>query len=461
VPEPSELERRATDIARRLIRFNTVNPPGNERLAQEHLKEVLERAGLECELLAAVEGRPNLVARLTAPSDGPGLCYLGHIDTVLANPVEWSVDPWEGALGDGCVWGRGALDMKGQVAAEVAAVTALAEEGWRPAQGELLLVITADEEAGAVHGAKWLCEQQRDRVRCDLVVNEGGGDFFEFDGRRLYEVCVAEKGVFRFTVTTEGRAGHASIPRIGDNALTKMAPILEALRERRPPLEPTPEAEAFLAALGRAASEARGASPAQPAASEASGASPAQPGEGDPEAALRWVEEVDPRVGVLLEPMLGVTLSPTMIRASEKINVIPSEARLGVDCRVPPGLGEEHARERIAEVLGADGYRLRFDETVVGNRSPLDTALMEQIRRFVASEDPGAGLAPILLPGFTDSHWFREAFPGCVAYGFCPQRTMDLFEATPLVHGADERIPVADLGLAARFFAELAPEVLG
>jgi acetylornithine deacetylase/succinyl-diaminopimelate desuccinylase-like protein len=436
MPDAPELERRTTELLQRLIRINTVNPPGNERPAQELLKGMLEGAGFECELLEAVEGRPNLVARLEGGSDGPRLCYLGHVDTVLARPDEWSVDPWSGELHDGCVWGRGALDMKGQVAAEIAAVSALGEEGWRPAAGALLVVITADEEAGAVHGAKWLCEEHPDRVRCDLVVNEGGGDYFEFDGRRLYEVCVAEKGVFRFTLTTHGRAGHASIPRIGDNALTKMAPILEALSGGMGPLELTPEAEAFLAALGVRV-------------------------DGDVEAALRTIEEVDPRIAILLEPMLGVTLSPTRIRASEKINVIPSEASLGVDCRVPPGLGEEAARERVRQVLGEDGYRLRFDETVVGNRSPLGGPLMDRIRGFVEREDPGAELAPILLPGFTDSRWFREAFPGCVAYGFCPQRALDLFEAAPLIHAPDERIPVEDLVLAARFFAELAPEVLG
>ncbi|HEY8770796.1 MAG TPA: M20/M25/M40 family metallo-hydrolase, partial [Thermoleophilaceae bacterium] len=223
MPERELLERRTTELLQRLIQFNTVNPPGNEQAAQEFLRELLEGAGFECELLSAVEGRPNQVARLKGRSDGPTLCLLGHVDTVLADPDDWSVDPWSGELRDDCVWGRGALDMKSQVAAEVAAAIALAEEGWRPEAGELKLVLTADEEAGAEYGAKWLCEQQPDKVRCDLVVNEGAGELLEYDGRRIYPVCVAEKGVFRFTLSTHGRAGHASIPRIGDNALTKMA----------------------------------------------------------------------------------------------------------------------------------------------------------------------------------------------------------------------------------------------
>jgi acetylornithine deacetylase/succinyl-diaminopimelate desuccinylase-like protein len=325
--------------------------------------------------------------------------------------------------------------MKGQVAAEVAAAASLAEEGWRPESGELLVVLTADEEAGATHGAKWLCEEVPDKVRCDLIVNEGGGEFLDFDGRRVYLVCVAEKGVFRFTLTTDGRAGHASIPRIGDNALTKMAPILEAMGERQPALEPSPEPEAFLGALG------------------------VRP-DGDLGEAVREVAERDPRVAVMLEPMLGVTLTPTRIKASDKINVIPAQAQLQVDCRVPPALGEDHARARIEEVIGSDGYRLDFGETVIGNRSPVETPLMEELRAFVEREEPGAPLAPMVLPGFTDSRWFRERFPDCVAYGFFPQRKMDLFEGAPLIHGADERVPVEDLGFAARFFAELAPRVL-
>ena len=435
MPEAADLERRTTELLQRLIRFNTVNPPGQEEEAQEHLESLLEGAGFECELLAAVPGRPNLVARLSGASDGPALCYLGHVDTVLADPADWSVDPWSGELRDGMVWGRGAVDMKGQVAAEIAAVTALAEEGWRPASGELKVVITADEEAGATHGAKWLCEEHPDKVRADLVVNEGGGDSFEFEGRRLYAVEVAEKGVFRFTLTTSGRAGHASIPKIADNALAKLAPIVQAFSDGRPGLEHSPEPDALMAALGV--------------------------DHDDLDAALAEVQRRDPRVAILLEPTLGVTFAPTMIHASEKINVIPARAELKVDCRVPPGLGEDHARRRIEEVVGDDGHDVRFSESVVGNRSPIESPLMDLIEEFVRAEDADAAVVPVMLPGFTDSRWFREAFPDCVAYGFCPHREIDMFQTAALMHSADERVPVADLGLSARFFAELAPKVLG
>ena len=434
MPDRAQLERRATELLQRLIRFNTVNPPGNEQATQEFLRDLLEAAGFECRLLAAVEGRPNLVARLGAASDGPRLCLLGHVDTVLADPSEWTADPWSGDLRDGCVWGRGALDMKGQVAAEAAAALALAEEGWRPEAGELKLVFTCDEETGADYGAGWLCEEHPDAVRCDLVVNEGAGQRLEFDGRRLYGVCVAEKGAFRFTLTTSGRAGHASVPRIADNALVRMAPVLEALREGRPAYSLSPEPEALLLALGLDPHDLEGS--------------------------VRTMEAKDPRFAVLIEPMLGVTLAPTMITASQKINVIPSRAELQVDCRVPPGLGEEAALAAIRTTLGSDGYELRFDDEVSGNRSPVETALMDFIRGFVAREDPGVEVAPVVLPGFSDSHWWRAAFPDCVAYGFFPRRVMDAFEAFSLIHGADERVPVEDLGFAATFYAELMVETL-
>ncbi len=435
MPDSDDLERRTTELLQELIRFDTVNPPGNEQAAQEFLRALLEGAGFEVELLSAVEGRPNLVARLGAASDGPVLCLLGHIDTVLADPADWQVDPWAGELRDGCVWGRGAVDMKSQVAAEVAAVVALAQEGWRPAGGELKLVVTADEEAGAEHGAKWLCERHPDKVRADLVVNEGAGQRFDFGDRSLYGVCTGEKGVFRFTVATGGRAGHASMPRIGDNALVKLAPVLSALAAAEVVAEVAPEPVAILEAMDLDPSDMAGS--------------------------LEAMEAADERIATFIEPMMGVTLAPTMASASQKINVIPSHAEVKVDCRALPGQDADHALGRIHEAIGADGFQISFDETVVGNRSPADTPLMDFIRSFVAREDPGATVTPVLLAGFSDSRWFRAAFPDCVAYGFFPQREMGLFEATPLMHGADERIPVEDLGLAARFYSELVQETLG
>jgi acetylornithine deacetylase/succinyl-diaminopimelate desuccinylase-like protein len=241
----------AEQLLSRLIQFNTVNPPGNERAAQEYLAAHLTAAGFECELLGAEPERPNLVARLRgASADGPTLCYLGHVDTVLANAADWTHDPWSGDIADGFLWGRGALDMKSQVAAEIAAAASLARSGWRPAKGELLIVSVVDEETGGELGAQWITETHPEKVRCDMLVNEGGGGVFEYGGKRCYGVCCAEKGVFRFTVTTDGIAGHASMPSMGENALLKMGPILDRLAARQPSYSSTAEPLAFLAGIG-------------------------------------------------------------------------------------------------------------------------------------------------------------------------------------------------------------------
>jgi acetylornithine deacetylase/succinyl-diaminopimelate desuccinylase-like protein len=430
----------AEDLLGRLIRFNTVNPPGDEREAQEYLQSHLGDAGFECELLGALPQRPNLLARLRGAAPGPTLCYLGHVDTVLANPAEWRHDPWSGEVIDGFLWGRGAIDMKSQVAAEIVAAASLARAGWRPARGELLIVAVVDEETGGELGAQWLTANHPDKVRCDLLLNEGAGEAFDYLGRRRYGVCCAEKGVFRFAVTTDGTAAHASLPTLGDNALLKMAPLLTRFAGRRPSYSVCSECEAFLAALGE-----------DPA---------------DPAAALGRMRAADPRLADVLEPMFGITFSPTRISASEKINVIPSVAELRVDCRVPPGLGEQEVRREIAEVLGDGegsdgGYRIRFTERIAGNRSPVRSDLMDAIGEWVSANDPGAEAVPVILPGFSDSRHFRAAFPECVAYGFFPQRHQQLLEAAPLVHGADERIDVRDLELATRFFGDLAMRVLG
>ena len=155
-----------------------------------------------------------------------------------------------------------------------------------------------------------------------------------------------------------------------------------------------------------------------------------------------------------------MTLAPTKIVASSKINVIPSSAVLSVDCRVPPGLGEEHALRRIREVLGEDGYSLEFTEKVPGNQSPVQSPLMDAITAWIGEHDPGARVVPTVLPGFTDSRTWRDHFPDCVAYGFFPQRHTSLYDTSPLIHSADERIDVRDLGFAATFFRDVTKAIL-
>jgi acetylornithine deacetylase/succinyl-diaminopimelate desuccinylase-like protein len=260
---------------------------------------------------------------------------------------------------------------------------------------------------------------------------------FEWNGDRRYGVCCAEKGIFRFKLIARGVAGHASLPRTGENALLKLAPALQQIADAKPTFELTEAPAAFLAGIG------------------------ADPD--DPAQALERIAAVDPKLLTIVEPMLGVTLAPTMAHASDKINVIPSQAYLKIDCRVPPGLGEDAVRRRIESVLGdgADTLEIEFTEMVTGNASPIHTRLMDAIDRWVTANDEGAQTIPVILPGFSDSRWFREQFPECVAYGFFPQRHMTLLETAPLVHSANERIDVRDLGFAASCYTDLAQDLLG
>jgi acetylornithine deacetylase/succinyl-diaminopimelate desuccinylase-like protein len=432
-----DLQAETTDVLQRLIRFNTVNPPGDERAAIEYLEAYVREAGFETELLAIDDQRPNLIATLTGPGEGPTMVYLGHVDTVLAAAQDWQHDPWSADIADGFLWGRGALDMKSQVAAQAVAAVALARDGWRPARGTLKLVFVADEETGGDVGARWLTEQHPDKVRCDLLLNEGAGSTFEHGGVRHYGVCCGEKGIFRLKLTASGMAGHASMPRLGDNALLKLAPVLEALKPGIVGLDPTEIPLAMIEALGEDPS--------------------------DPAGALERLGAQTPLILLMLEPLLAVTMVPTMIQASEKINVIPASAYIKVDTRVPPGLGADVAERRMLELLGdtAGVVELEFTEQVYGYASPAKSILMDAIGGWISSNDAGAKVVPTLLAGYSDSSYFRAAFPDVVAYGFFPHRHQTLIDTAPLVHNKDERIDVRDLGYATQFYADVARELLG
>jgi acetylornithine deacetylase/succinyl-diaminopimelate desuccinylase-like protein len=426
---------RAPDLLQRLIRFNTVNPPGNEGEAVAFLKGMLDEAGWQTEVLAKVPERPNLVARLTGAEPGPVLALISHVDTVPADPAEWSRDPWSGDLADGYIWGRGALDMKDQVAAETAACLKLAESGWRPAQGDLLLVVAADEETGAHYGAKWLCEEVPEKVRCDWVVNEGAGELIEFDGRRYFTLSVGEKGTFRFTIRARGAAGHGSIPGVGDNALLKLAPALAQL-DRQPPSESSADTDRFLERL-------LGEIP------------------DDLDAAIERIRKGNRLLADLIaDPMLGVTLSPTMAAASDRENVIPSKAELVVDCRTLPGMTAEDALGRIESVIGTGDWEVTFNDPVIGTRSDYGGPLADALEEWAERAEPGAAILPLVMAGFSDSHWFRKTF-GATVFGFCPQSAMGLEETKTLVHGADERVAVADVELMEDLFTWLPPRLLG
>jgi acetylornithine deacetylase/succinyl-diaminopimelate desuccinylase-like protein len=422
-----------TELLQELIRVNTTNPPGNETAAAELLREYLEESGAQVDLYARVPERANLVARIPGRGDGPTLLFLSHTDVVLADAAEWSADPFGGELRDGAVWGRGALDMKGQVAASAVALASLAREGFEPA-GDLIFAATADEEVGDGFGAQWLCETHPDAVRCDFLINEGSGERLELGGKPFYTCAVAEKMSAPFRLRVRGRSGHASMPGIADNALVKAAPLITALGEYVPEQHLTPEVEALLEAV--------------------TGERPASP-----EEALERAREIGEFFAEMVEPLLSLTLAPTMITASQKRNVIPAICDVIVDSRLLPEATPAEQHAVVRSVLGEGDYELESLEAHGGTRSPIQTPLWDAIAGWISEVEPEARPAPICVAGFTDSHWFREAF-GTVAYGFFPLRVMDAELAARLIHSADERIPVEDLELAVSFMRYAAQAML-
>jgi acetylornithine deacetylase/succinyl-diaminopimelate desuccinylase-like protein len=422
------LREEVTGLLQDLIRLDTVNPPGNETLAAQVLQAYLARDGIDCELFARTPDRANLVARLPG-GDAPSLLLMAHTDTVLADPDDWARDPWSGDLVDGEVWGRGALDMKGHVAAAAVAFASLAREGTSP-PGDLVLALTADEEVGDDFGMSWLASTHADAVQTDFAVNEGGGERCVFGGRVLYLCAVGEKATAPFRIRLRGRAGHASDPHSADNALLRAVPVLEALGAFG--FEPTliPEVQAFL-------EEALGEVPPV-------------------EDVLARARAVDPLAAQLLAPLLSATLSPTMIEASRKRNVIPGSCTITVDCRLLPGQPREEVEALLrAGVPGEWAIEWIESECVGGTRSPLETPLWRALEDWVAETEPGARLAPIVCGGFTDSHYVRSGL-GATAYGFFPIRAMAPELVAHLVHGADERIAVDDLELATELYRRLA-----
>jgi acetylornithine deacetylase/succinyl-diaminopimelate desuccinylase-like protein len=422
-----------TALLQALLRLDTVNPPGNETQAAELLRDYLARSGVECDLYAREPHRANLVARIKG-GDGPSLALLSHTDTVLADPAEWDRDPWSGDIVDGEVWGRGALDMKDQVAASTVAFASLAREGFVPA-GDLVLLVVADEEVGSDdgYGLVWLCEEHSDVARCDYALNEGGGERLVVGDRPIYFCATAEKMSAPFIVRVHGRSGHASMPGISDNALVNSARYIEALGAYEPPKELIPEAKGLLEAVV---------------------------GEALPlDEALARAAAVHPLLPALVEPLLAFTLSPTMIDASHQRNVVPAVCEITVDCRLLPETTPADVEPLIRAALGDGAYELEFTESTGGTRSPIDTPLWDAVEEFTAGIEAHATLAPMACPGFTDSHYLREAY-GTTAYGFFPLKAMDTEVATKLVHSANERIAVDDLELGVQLFRSVARSLL-
>ena len=437
-PDDNTLRSEATSVLRDLLRIDTSNPPGRETPAAAVLRDFLEGAGVECELVARDPDRANLIARIRGDGGGPSLAFLGHTDVVPAGDEEWDRPPFGGEVDEeGFVWGRGAVDMKNQTATRAVAMAVLARSGFRP-RGDLLFIAQADEEDGTQEvGLKWLREARPD-IRCDYSIDEGGGERLELaDGRVVVPLNTGEKATLPVLVTALGEAGHASMPHVGANAVPLLARLVERLDGYRTQRRSRPETERALEVL-------------------------VGPRDGDLDGAIERASRLHPSLEEELPSLFGTTIAPTRLRGSSARNVMPARASVECDCRVLPGTTQEDLEQELKDALGDDvPYELEFLEPPTGGTvAPIDTPLFRICQEFLELNDPGAALLPVISPGFCDSHFMRERF-GTVAYGFWPLRStpIDVYRAG--FHNRNERVHADDLVYATRFHLFAAERLLG
>lgn len=411
------------------VRTRTVNPPGNETALTGPLAEQLRAAGVEVELTGATPERQNLIARIRGTTDAKPWLFLAHVDTVLANPAEWRVDPFAGAISDGVLWGRGALDDKGMAAALAAALMRLAAEP-RPRRG-VIAVFAADEETGSKNGIEWLLARRPELADVAGVINEGGFAILDEKGPapKTYYVSVGEKGVAWIRLTATGTPGHGSV-RWGNNANDKLLRALGRIVDWPHPISNQgPLGEFAMAELAKRGKPARSV-----------------------EVALRnhplgKVVERDPKA----RSTLSNTCNVTVLKAGEKPNVIPAASEAIVDCRVVPGVTPERflvdARLRIADPDVKVELVTQSTPTLSPWRTPLFKALGETARGI----DGASLVVPVLAAGATDSRFWREK--GVVAYGIVPIPVPG--ELVLGMHGVDERVPVAGIREGADFLTAL------
>ncbi len=420
------------ELCRDLIRVDTSNPPGNETPAAELLAGYLEIAGegrIEVELAGPDPERLNVIARIPGAGEGPSLMMLGHTDVVPA-PADsgWTVPPFEGRIEDARIIGRGAADMKGELAARAAALTAFARSGRTPA-GDIVLISESDEERGVSDvGVTWLV-RERPEIRCDYAVNEGAGVLFELaDGRRVVTVGIGEKVVTSVRIRLHGQGGHASTPLETENPLTHAAEAISRLTSARGERNAVPAVQRAFEQLGIA-------------------------GLGDEEL-IAWCRSQHPLLAPELDAMVRLTVTPTGVQSYAPANVIPGYVDITCDCRLVPG-GSDPLAEIEAHVAaamaGGPAYELELLEPPEGGtESAAEGPLYEAIAAYVERAVPGAVLLPILGTGFSDTAYIREAF-GSSAFGFAPVLHTDPATYFAGMHSSDESLAIADLHAIADF----------
>lgn len=428
-PEPMPLpfswadqERHLVGHTAALIRLDTSNPPGHEIAVARHLSRELSRSGISHTVVESEPGRANLVARLPGSGRKPPLMLLGHADVVGAGPGGWSRPPFSGEVAEGRVWGRGALDMKGQIAASLLVVQLLAAHRVR-LDRDVLLVVTADEEAGSRLGAHWLWENHRGLVEAELAFNEGGGQRFVTPGGPVYTVQVAEKGSARMRITARGPGGHASLPR-PESAIFTLAEALLRLRAFAPESVLHPASRRMLTTLAQLHPGPAGAAIERLLA--------------DPTWARANGLPIDPVLREFVVAGLHNTATPTLLSAGQRQNVVPVEAGVVLDGRLLPG---ELPERWVAEVQRAVGDRVEVSllHGRVSHAVHDDPEILRALGDTVAAHEPGARVLPYVNPAATDA----RAFPDTKVVGFFPSASDA--DVMRLIHAIDEHTRITDL----------------
>jgi len=409
------------ELLQNLIRFDTTNPPGNEAECVGYINNLLTEAGFETTLLAKAPSRPNLIARLKGQGKAPPLLLYGHVDVVTTVSQKWAHPPFEGKVVDGCIWGRGALDMKGGVAMMLAALLRARAEGLAPA-GDVVLAILCDEEAGSDYGARYLVEnhpEQFEGIR--YAIGEFGGFTWYMGKQGFFPIQVAEKQVCWMKASVRGPGGHGSLPVRG-SAMAKLGGVLVKLDRPRLPVHITPVARQMIETLASALPFPTGLAVRQVL---------------HPSLTDRLLKLFGQR-GEMLGTLLHNTVNATIVHGGDTINVIPSEITLGLDGRLLPGYSPDDMMAELRKVIGDE---VEF-ELVRHDPCPAepDMGLFDTLTGVLREAEPGGVPLPILMSGATDGRFFFQL--GIQTYGFTPMilpREMKLWE---LIHAADERIPV-------------------
>lgn len=424
------LHQHPAELLRRLIRFDTTNPPGGEADCIAWAQGLLDDAGCQTRIVAKHPDRPNLIARMAGAGAAPPLLLQGHVDVVTTAGQDWARPPFEGVIDDGWVWGRGALDMKGGVAMMLAAVLRARAAGRTP-PGDVLLCLMSDEEAGSDLGAKFLVEEHPELFAgVRFALGEFGGFSQEIAGRTFYPIMVAEKQVCWMRVTFRGPAGHGSLPMRG-GAVAKLAAFLRRLDRERLPVHVTPVVREMVRTISRELP------PPQRALVSALAR---------PRLADRVLGLLGER-GERFDPLLHNTVNATILAGGDKINVVPGEVSAELDGRLLPGFTPD---DMVAELrpLAGDGAEIEVLRHDPGAGEP-DLGLFDTLAGILTEADPGATPMPLLLLAVTDARFFARL--GIQTYGFLPMQLPESVNFMRLVHAADERIPAAavEFGTAA------------